>query len=101
MRHTNGQEWRWRALWGVLLFCLGALPGGRADVYELFPGGRMAQVWFLTGGCGWDACTMCDYGQGPAIGVSAMVAAVDSSARIATSALPSPMIVPPPIWQPG
>ncbi len=43
---------------------------------EMFPGGRMGQLWFLTGGCQWDACTMCDYGHGPAIGVSEMAGAV-------------------------
>jgi hypothetical protein len=40
------------------------------------PGGRMAQLWFITAGCTHDACTMCDYGKGPRVRGADMVAAV-------------------------
>ncbi len=47
--------------------------------YESRSRGLFAQVWFMTGGCSWDAqgsCTMCDYGKGPSISGQAMVGAV-------------------------
>jgi len=43
---------------------------------EMFPHGLMAQIWFITHGCSWDACTMCDYGKGPRVSVAEMVTAV-------------------------
>ena len=43
---------------------------------EPFPGGSTAWLWFLTTGCTWDRCTMCNYGHGPRLGVSATVDAV-------------------------
>lgn len=46
---------------------------------EDLPGGAFLQVWFLTGGCRWDACTMCDYGRGPRISGDDMVRAVEDA----------------------
>ena len=40
MRAINRQAWYRRTLGGLTILCLAALPLGRADVYELFPGGH-------------------------------------------------------------
>lgn len=45
--------------------------------YLRVPYGDMAWVWFITHGCVWDACTMCDYGKGPVVTAAEMVAAVE------------------------
>ncbi len=44
--------------------------------FEALPWGRYAQLWFLTGGCSWDACTMCNYGRGPRVDAPTMIEAV-------------------------
>jgi hypothetical protein len=47
------------------------------------PYGRGVWTWFVTHGCSWDACTMCDYGKGPEVEIETMVAAVrDALARL-------------------
>lgn len=47
-------------------------------------GGILARVWFLTKGCSWDArgaCTMCNYGSGPALSVDSMIRNVREGLR--------------------
>ena len=46
-----------------------------AHYYSPVPEGLLLQMWFLTGGCRWDGCTMCNYGKGPRLSAEEIVAA--------------------------